>query len=260
MKTTKYSSLGLDILLSTPESVEEFDKNAGKADACLAEATNNVIYRGTLADFRYYFLHGIDQKDIDADKDHKQFVAGTVPIEGVEQLSKIERKTVPVLDKAGQPVVRDGVEVTTFDTEDSEAKYFKRVLATTNQEATAYQTVANAIAAALVFDAAASTSKATGPKKLAVKYKDGAAKLLAGFGNLDKFAAAFETTVGRTLGFTRTDDMAVPYAIKHSKKNADGTIAELSATVSNKDAETLGWLVKEYNSAVEAAALNAMAE
>ena len=250
MKTAKYSSLGLDVNLSVPETVEEFDQNAGKPGACLSEATNNVVYRGSLADFRYHFLHGVDQKEIDADKDHKQFVEGTTPIQGVEALTKIERKTVPVLDKAGKPVVRDGVEVETFDPEDSEAKYFKRVLAETKTEATAYQSVADAVAKALVFDASASERKSGLPKKLAAKYKLSAGQLLAGMMNYDKFAAAYEKTVGTPLAFTKTDDMTKSFAVEYTKKSGE----KLTATVSDKDAETLGWLVKKYNDAADEAA------
>jgi hypothetical protein len=254
VKTTQYNSLGLDVDFSVPATVEEFNQNANPTNdpknpnPCLDEATNNVIYRNTLANFRYYFLHGISEKDIADDTTNKTFVKGTTPIQGVDVVSGIERKTVPVL-KDGKPVIVDGEPATTFDPEDSEAKYFKRVCAEKGQKPEDYQTLANQIASALVFNAAATASKA-GPKKLAAKYKLSAGQLLAGMLNFDKFAAAFEKTVGSPLSFTPTNDMTKPFAVEMTKKSGE----KLTASVSDKDAETLGWLVKKYNDAADEAA------
>lgn len=237
MKTKRYGTLkGLELPVNVYESYEEADAAAGKLFALGDEGNDNMAYRGPLADGRELICQIVETAT------------------GIPMLTKDTGEK----DDKGNAIL---------EVIENEGAYVKRVCAEKGwEDLKAFQAELDMQAAAanegkgLSVDIKAKTRKSSLPKKLAAKYKDGAAKLLAGFGNLDKFAAAFENTVGRALGFTRTDDMAVPYAIKHSKKNADGTIAELSATVSNKDAETLGWLVKEYNSAVEAAALNAMTE
>jgi len=253
MKQQKYSSLGLDVNLSVPETLDEFDANAKKAGACLAEAISNVVYRGSLAEFRYHFLHGISQQEIDEDKEHATFAEGTQPIQGVEDLTKIERKTVQVKDKAGNPVVKDGEPVTNFDPEDSEAKYFKRVCAEKSVEPSSFQSTADAVATALVFDASASERKATGPKKLAAKYKEKAAAVIAN-GTTETFITAkFVPTVGRTPTFTLTNDQTKTFSV--TWKSGDAT---KNATVSDKDAEALGWLVKEYSDAIAAQATGSL--
>lgn len=250
MKKTQYSSLGIDINLSVPAEVAEFDANAGKPNACLDEAINNVVYRGMLADFRYFFLHGISQADLDADKEHKQFAEGTTPIEGVEESSGIARKTVAVLDKSGNPVKKDGEAVTNFDPEDSEAKYFKRVCAEKGVEPASFQSLADKVASALVFDASASERKAVGPKKLAAKYKEKAAKIIA-LGSVDALAAKFKTLIGRDMVFTPSGDMTKTIEVTGLGANKDE-----KATVSDKDAEALGWLAKEYTDAYAAQGLD----
>jgi hypothetical protein len=257
MKKEKYSSLGLDIDLSVPDSEAEFNANAGKEGACLAEATNNVVYRGMLATFRYHFLHGISEKDLADDSSHKSFVEGTTPIEGVDVVTGIERKEVPVLDKEGKPRIVDGEPLTQYDPDDSEAKYFKRVCAEKNLKPENFQDLANRIAAALVFDASASERKAVGPKKLAAKYKEKAARILAG-NNVAALQAKYEGLVrnpdgsAKSFSFTATNDQTKTFVVKW--KNGDG--AEQSATVSDKDAESLGWLAKEYVDAVAAQGLD----
>jgi hypothetical protein len=257
----KATSLGMEFQLTVPESAEEFDTGprssnlvpAGKAGECLAQAIRAIVAWDVNASFRYYFLHGIGQDDLDKDKDHVLFAEGTSPVAGVEELSKIERMTVPVKDKAGNPVVKDGEPVTNFDPNDSEAKYFKRVLAETKTEAASYQHVADAVAASLVFNAAPTERAAVGPKKLAAKYKEKAAAVIAN-GTTDTFIQSkFIPVVGRTPTFTLTNDQTKTFSV--TWKSGDAT---KNATVSDKDAEALGWLVKEYSDAIAAQATGSL--
>lgn len=56
MKAQLNETLGFKLNLQVPESVDEFDRLAGKSGACLDEATLNVIYRGWNAEFRRTFV------------------------------------------------------------------------------------------------------------------------------------------------------------------------------------------------------------
>lgn len=232
MKTETYSSLGLELNLSVPTTVEEFDQNAKKQGACLAEATNNVVYRGMLASFRYHFLHGVSEKDLTDDKEHKVLKAGTKPIKGVEEVSGIDRKTIPVM-KDGKQVVRDGQPVEAFDPEDSEAKYFKRVCAAKGVEASAFKSIADAVSTALVFDASATERAPAGPKKLAQKYKDVALQFLTGKKNLEKLQKAFAKDLnGKQFTPVVKDDAGKAVAL-------DAEVNQVA----------LGWLCKEWEAA-----------
>lgn len=157
MKQRKYSSLGLDINLSVPSSVEEFNTLAkstvADANPCLDEATNNVIYRGVLAEFRDTFLHGRAE-----DKEK-----GVAAIQGVEQSTNIERKSEVVM-KDGKAVQKDGADVEKYT--ETEGDYFKRVCAEKGVEPSSFTALAQQVADALVFDPSASERKPSLPKKL----------------------------------------------------------------------------------------------
>ncbi len=225
MQKVKYSSLGLDVELSVPATIEEFDKNAGKVGACISEAINNVVYRGMLANFRYHFLHGISQDDLNADKENKTFAPGTKPVKGVDEISGIERKVVPVLDaKTGKPRVKDGKPVETWDPADSEKKYFDRVLATKGVKAESFAETAKQVAAALVFDASETERAERGPAKLAQRYKDLATLFITGKRNIDNMQAAFKKDLeGRQFSFIterEVDGKKVPVA-KNDPENIE---------------------------------------
>lgn len=51
MATYKTSSLGYDLNFSGPDTIEEYDKLAGKSGAALEDAVFNEIYRGTLPEW-----------------------------------------------------------------------------------------------------------------------------------------------------------------------------------------------------------------
>lgn len=182
--------------------------NAKRAGACLDEAINNVVYRGSLAEFRDVFLHG---RAADADK-------GITALSGIEDITGIERKTKPVL-KDGKPVVKDGVEASVYD--ETESDYFKRVVAEKGGEATQFQSVADEIAAAIAFDASARERKApAGPKKLAAKYVTTAKAILAS-GNFAKAQARFaqySTPWPEFTGDAEKDATALGWAIKANQE------------------------------------------
>jgi hypothetical protein len=151
MKQTEYRSLGIDVKLNTPETVAEFDTLAKRTNACLDEATNNVVYRGMLAEYRETFC------------------------ERIELETKIERKW-KVAMKDGKPVLKDGQEVTHWD--ETEADYFKRVCAEKKVEPSVYQSLADEVAASLVFDPTERERKERGPVKLAKMYVEKATEVL----------------------------------------------------------------------------------
>ena len=156
MQTKKFRSLGLDVNLKVPSSVDEFDQNAKRAGACLDEAINNCVYRGSLAEFRDSFQAVVAEK------------------------TGIERKTKPVIDpKTKQPKLdADKNPVEAWD--ESEAEYIGRVRQEkgwNDDNVGPLQDWANEIAEALVFDASAPERKPTAPKKLAQKFKDVATRI-----------------------------------------------------------------------------------
>lgn len=250
MVTKQYSTLGFKLDFQVPETVDEFNKNAWKAETgegnpCLAEGINNIIYRGSLAEFRDWFLHGREEK-----KDDKGVVIETA-IAGVEQTSEIPRLTEEVKDKAGKVRMKDGNPVLKYT--ESEEKYFDRVIATLVKDGkfasedlarASFEAHAKEVAAQVLFDAAAKERSSTGPKRLPAKYKLTAARLIAN----DKVATAnsqYLAKIGKT--FTATNDTTKMFEGTYEVKAADGTVTTKTVSVSDKDAEALGWLLKEYN-------------
>lgn len=175
MKTQEYSSLGLKVNVLVPESVTEFDTNAKREGACLAEAINNCVYRGTLAEFRDEFCIALE--------------AST----GVERKTKPSGKN----DASGNPVLIYA---------ESEGEYPKRVAAEKGVEITYFQSIADEVAGKLVFDASARERKAPAPKKIPQWATDTAKQFLSGAKSLEKFSAAFAKVVGTELVITGDDD------------------------------------------------------
>lgn len=263
MTSKQYKSLGLAVSLAVPATVEEFDLNANKGDAtkaggaCLSEAINNCVYRGSLAIFRDVFLHG--QVEV---KDETTGEVKQPAIRGVEEITGIERLTEAVM-KDGKPVTREGEPVLTFI--ESEGKYFSRVLASlvkdgkfTDEEAAlaSFQSLADEVAKSIDFDASASERKSAGPRKLAAKYKIAAAKSLAR-GTTEKVNGIFANTIKKS--FTPSNDTEKLFTGKYPHVDTDGKAIEVDFSVSDKDAEALGWLLKEnsdWKAAQELASIN----
>lgn len=241
MKAKQFKTLGHQITYQVPESSEEFNKlDPKRPDAACDEATNNIVYRSMHPETRYVFLHGREEV-LNEDKTVK-----LPKIVGVEEETGIERKTKPVIDpKTNKPRQKDGEDVTTFD--ESEEKFYNRVLATlveqkkfASEDAARahFQPLIESIASEVPFDVTAAERTERGPKKLAAKYKVAAAKVLA-IGNVDAVNANQLKQIEKS--FTPTGDTSKMFTGSYE---VDGK--ETSFSVSDKDAEALGWLIKEY--------------
>lgn len=255
MVTKQYRSLGFDINLEVPETVDEFNKNAWKAETgegnpCLTEATANVIYRGSLAEFRDTFLHGKPEE-----KDDKGNVISAA-IKGVEETTGISRNTEEVKGKDGKVRMKDGEPVTAYT--ESQDKYFDRVLATLVKEnkfaseetaRESFKTLADEVAKSIKFDAAARERAAAGPKKLPAKYKLTAARLIAN-GKLDVTNSQYLVKIGKSFAPAPAVPGETPKLFTGTYEVKDpttGAMVQKTVEVSDKDAETLGWLLKEFN-------------
>lgn len=266
MQTVEYRTLGYKLPFEAPATTEEFNKNAWKAETgegnpCLTEAINNIIYRGSLAEFRYIFLHGRDEK-----KNEQGHVVEPA-IVGVEDQTEIKRETEEVKGKDGKVRMKDGEAVTKFT--ESEEKYFDRVIATlvnekkfASEEAARnhFEPFAKEVAGQIRFDAAARERQFAGPRKLAAKYKLTAARIIAA-GTIDKANKQYLSHIGKT--FEATGDTTKLYkgtyeVLDPATKKPTGKTAEVE--VSDKDAEALGWMLKEYQDWKAAQEQLAMAE
>jgi len=172
MKQAKYKSLGLEVRFNVPETVDEFDSNAKRVGACLDEATNNVIYRGSLAEFR----------DALCDK--------------VGEAYGIDRQT-----KDSGRKNTDGTPIMVYD--ETEADYIDRVVSTKGIKREELQPLADAVASGIEFDASARERKA--PKSPTIpKWALEQAKGIIASGKLDVVNGRFHKLIGKT--FTATDN------------------------------------------------------
>lgn len=203
MQTTQVSTLGYKLNYNVPSDIDEFDRLAKYAGAALAEANKNVIYRSTLAEFRYAFIHGVDEV--------KDGETVTQPaIEGLEKLTGIERKT-----KVVKPEVKDAdgkitqEEVLGWD--EKEQAYVDRVFATQVAAGTFpsveaaeanYQTLAQSIIDTIVFDPS-KTEKVSGPKKTPKTYYSIADAIIEMAGSVEAAAAKFTAKTGIAVDATR---------------------------------------------------------
>jgi len=149
MRIKNYNSLGLTVPVSVFSNATEYNVAAKRPneDAVVEDANDNLVYRGPLADFRDEFCTA------------------------VETATGIAREKAPVLDKEGKQKVEDGEPV--FEWTENEAKYFRRVIATTNRAVESFQEIADAVATAhvnedestgLVADPTVRERKPAGPK------------------------------------------------------------------------------------------------
>lgn len=249
MEEVKLKSLGMEGTGQEPSTVEEFDTIARKPGTCLTRAREYVRFHITLGEIRDVFLHGADTVA----------ATDTTParpkIVGVEELTGIARNTKPVLDKEGKPKLADGEPVTEFD--ETQGKYFDRVVATlvkdgkysTEEEALAsFQSLFDEVITYVGFPAAKAESKAKAPAKLAAKYKVAAAKVIAK-GTTESVNSNQLAKIGKTFTASTVAEGETPKLYTGTYpdgQNEDGTPKQVSFSVNDKDAETLGWLIKEY--------------
>lgn len=57
----KTNSLGYDLTFVGPDTVEEYNQKAGRPNACLEDAVDNEIYRGTLPEFKEKFVKRLSE-------------------------------------------------------------------------------------------------------------------------------------------------------------------------------------------------------
>lgn len=62
MQSKTVKCVGVNYTISVPETAAEFDALAKREGACVEEAINNTIYRGTNADFRDAYLGALCEK------------------------------------------------------------------------------------------------------------------------------------------------------------------------------------------------------
>lgn len=140
-------------------------------------------------------------------KDGKPAVPG---FDGIEQRTKITRKV--------KKVKKGDKEVEVYD--ETEDEYLSRVAATQKVEVSSFQPIADEVCKRLAFDPSASERKPAGPKTLPAIYKNTAAGVIAkGKKSVDILLALFKRDINKTV--VLTNDPA-------------------------KDAELLGWAIKEH--------------
>lgn len=245
MVKQEFKPLGVKVGLNVPASPEEF------GPTLLSHGIKSVTAWTTLADWRYYFIHGITAEDLKEDEKNKLFITGAAPLGGVEEVTGIERKQVEVKDAKGVVKMKDNQPVMKFD--ESEEVYFKRVLAAKNMKADDFEELGQKIADLLVFNPEAKESTGrTAPVRLARKYKDRAGAMIAN-GNVEAFGAKYTELTGKPFSFTETKDLEKTFTATWTPS---GTTETKTATVSDKDADALGWLAKEYAETYAARALD----
>lgn len=220
MTTKQFRTLRIPVPLVVPATVAEFDANAKREGACLEEAINNVVYRGSLTGLRDLVIHGQEEE-----KDASGKVT-QVAFKGWEAISGKERKT--------KKIKRGDKEVEVYD--ESEQDYVDRVVGVWEDAPPAdFAAHVQAAAKLIPFDASAAERKPTGPKKLAEKYKTQALKFINATVNpatgkpysLEKLQAAFKKDLN---GKQYVPPVATP---KDDPKNV----------------EALGWICKEWEAA-----------
>lgn len=167
MKSQIVKTLGYQITVSVPDSVEEFDRLAKAVGTCLEQANRNVIYRSVLAEFRSLFC------------------------DTLETITKISRKTKDT--GKTRKVKTEGPDGSVTETEEAivvwaetETEYEDRVIQTiassegTTAEAvkTRFQATADKLAATLRFDPSESEKAPAGPKKVPAAMLTVAQKLI----------------------------------------------------------------------------------
>lgn len=190
MKQAQNETLGFKLNVQVPDSVEEFDRLAGRQGAALDEATKNVMYRGWNADFRRKLIDSLEKQFTDI----KRAVVGKGP----------KRK-------------KDGIEPDIFE---SEQKYLDRVIAG-GHPLVELQPMAEQVAAGIAFDPSAA-ERSTKVGKEYLELADGViakgndavetatTKLLAlnpTFGDVERYEDGDEIPSGAAVGQVTRDSL-----------------------------------------------------
>lgn len=261
-----FKSLGHQIRYYVSATSADFNKlDTKRPDACNEEATANIVYRSMHPDLRYWFLHG---REAEVAKDGAPAIT---EIKGVE--SEVLGWDIPVppnftfkdkspveswaratkVAKNAKGEVRksaDGTDIEVFDTaKESEDDYYSRILAMSvaakkfaSEDAARdhWQTLAETIALEIPFDVEARERVSRLPARLPAKDKMTAAVLLVR-GKATSFITDIFSQVRKDVVWEPTGDTTKMYVGKATVKGQ-----EVDFNVSDKDAESLGRLVKEY--------------
>lgn len=227
----RYDTLaGLSAPILVYATVEEAE--SALVGGLLTEANNNMVYRGVLPTVRDAICTIVESET------------------GVERESKVVGKT-----KAGKDIVQW----------EADGKYVNRALAAKDlEDFKSLQPQLDALCRAfqdeddvkagkpgtpLAVDLKGTERKGAGVRKLAAKYKQTAAVLITK-GLVDQINKNQLANIGKT--FVATNDTTKMFtgkaSVKTSKVDEAGkpVYAEIEYNVSDKDAETLGWLWKDY--------------
>lgn len=197
MKSQTYKSLGVNVAVSVPSSLAEYDHLAGRTDAALSDATDSTVYRSVLNVFREAFVAAVASKTGTA----RKVTYKTDPATGE-----------PLLNEEKQPIV---------DTEESAAVYIKRVAGENPEQ---FQAEADVVAQTLKFDPSVKERSAAGPKELAKRYTEAAEGILnAGI----EVAQAVIDDLNAKHGLTS----AIVYEADGTTVNKAATIASIGAAV-----------------------------
>lgn len=205
MKVVEYNSSGHVFKINVPSTVEEYDKLADKAGACLDAAIDHEVFHGTLGDIREAF----------ADLVAEEF--------------KTPRREVGT----GKFVEEDGKKVEVLATEKT-STFLERVAAEKNLDLATkpFQKVADRLSAggdkAVNFDPKAQKRSGLGPV-LAKTYRENAAKFLADAKSLPKVLKNLGKVLGKEVVVTGNTDeekatslgwQLKAYAVEMEKRNA----------------------------------------
>ena len=207
-------SLGLDLAVPVPSTVEEYETLAKAKGVVLKNAIKQEINHGWLGDFRDIFCHG---QEADVEK-------GVVGFKGLEQRYGIERLTKVTGKK------KDGTDIVEFD--ESPEEFVNRVVAEKSISKDKLQLMANELVAILPFDPSVREHKPAAPKKLAEKWLVHAKALLKK-GAIEELNKRLSKQINKTFVATNDpakDEVVLGWLVKEfSDSLAEATVAKLSA-------------------------------
>lgn len=201
MVSKTVSSLGFDLSVNVPDTVEAYDTLAKKQGACLESAVLNVLYRSVFAKFRSAFA------------------------DAVENNTGITRETEAVLGKDGQPKIDEETKEPVTRYTETEDKYFKRACAelvkdgqfeSVEAAAASFLSLAQSTIAGIAFDPSESERQPSGPKKIAKAYITLATQAQEK-GKLDTLASQLQDKLGATWKVEATVD-SVARAISEDQR------------------------------------------
>lgn len=171
----------MDLLVQVPENADEFDKCAGKAGACLEYACAEGIYRSVLPKIR------------------------SALFERLEAETGIKRKVVDT------KTVGTGENAKEVEIYEKDSLYFKRVCAEQQCEPSAFEPIANEIAATVGFDL--STQRAVGGRVTAADKRNADKVLTAIENGKSSFDRVVENLTERNPGLEieREDDGSITH-------------------------------------------------